>query len=161
MLTHWKIPWFWEWLGAGEEGDDRGWDVWIAPQTQWMWVWVNSRSWWWTGRPGMLQFMGLQRVGHDWLSELNWAEGTFRGSLVAQMVRSLPAMWETWVWSLGWEDSLGKEMATHSSVLAWKIPWAEKPSRLQSTRSQRVWVAKNWVANKELSAFLIGQFCWL
>ena len=56
-------------------------------------------------------------------------------SLVAQMVRSLPAMWETWVRSLGWEDSLGKEMATHSSVLAWKIPWTEEPGGQQSMGS--------------------------
>ena len=50
----------------------RGWDGWMASPTQWMWVWVNSRSWWWTGRPGVLQFMGLQRVRHDWATELNW-----------------------------------------------------------------------------------------
>ena len=48
------------------------WDGWMASPTQWMWVWVNSRRWWWTGRPGVLQFMGLQRVGHDWATELNW-----------------------------------------------------------------------------------------
>ena len=52
--------------------DDRGWDGWMASLTQWTWVWVNSGSWWWTGRPGMLWFMGLQRVGHDWTTELNW-----------------------------------------------------------------------------------------
>ena len=62
----------WEGLGAGGEGDDRGWDGWMASPTQWTWVWVNSGSWWWTGRPGVLQFMGLQRVGHDWATELNW-----------------------------------------------------------------------------------------
>ena len=55
-------------LGAGE-GDNRGWDGWMASPTQWMWVWVNSRSWWWTGRPGVLQFMGSQRVGHNWETE--------------------------------------------------------------------------------------------
>ena len=59
-------------------------------------------------------------------------------SLVAQLVKNLPAMQETWVQSLGWEDPLAKEMATHSSTLAWKIPWTEKPGRLQSTGSQRV-----------------------
>ena len=59
-------------LGAGGEGDDRGWDGWRASPTWWTWVWVNSGSWWWTGRPGLLQFMGSQRVGHDWASELNW-----------------------------------------------------------------------------------------
>ena len=55
-----------------EEEDDRGWDDWMASPTQWTWVWVNSRSWWWTGRPGMLQSMGSQSVGHDWVIELNW-----------------------------------------------------------------------------------------
>ena len=57
-LTHWKRPWCWEGLGAGGEGDNRGWDGWMASPTLWMWVWVNSRSWWWTGRPGVLWFMG-------------------------------------------------------------------------------------------------------
>ena len=71
-LTHWKRLWCWERLGAGGEGDDRGWDGWMTSPTRWMWVWVNSRSWWWTGRPGVLQFMGSQRVGHDWATELNW-----------------------------------------------------------------------------------------
>ena len=66
-----KRPWCWQRLGAGE-GDDRGWDGWMASPTQWTWVWVGSRSWWWTGRRGVLQSMGLQRVGHDWATELNW-----------------------------------------------------------------------------------------
>ena len=71
-LTHWKRPWCWERLRAGGEGDDRGWDGSMASSTQWTWVWVDSGSWWWTGRPGVLQFMGSQRVGHDWETELNW-----------------------------------------------------------------------------------------
>ena len=58
-------------LKTGGEGDDRGWDGWMASPTQWRWVWVNSGSWWWTGRPGMLQSMGSQRVGHGWATELN------------------------------------------------------------------------------------------
>ena len=65
-LTHWKRSWCWKWLKAGGEGDDRGWDGWIASPTQWTWVWVSSGSWWWTGRSGVLQSMGSQRVGHDW-----------------------------------------------------------------------------------------------
>ena len=73
-LTHWKRPWCWEGLGAGGEGDNRGWDGWIASPTRWTWVWVNSGSWWWTGRPGVLQFLGSQRVGHDWATELNWTD---------------------------------------------------------------------------------------
>ena len=70
-LTHWKRLWCWEGLGAEGEGDDRGWDGWMASPTWWTWVWVNSGSWWWTGRPGMLQFMGSQRVGHDWATSLS------------------------------------------------------------------------------------------
>ena len=70
-LTHLRGPWFWERLRAGGEGDNRGWDGWMASPTWWMWVWVNSGSWWWTGRPGVLWFMGSQRVRHDWVTELN------------------------------------------------------------------------------------------
>ena len=61
--------------GQEEKGNDRGWDGWIASPTQWTWVWVNSGSWWWTGRPGVLRFMGSQRVEHNssyWATELNW-----------------------------------------------------------------------------------------
>ena len=63
----------WEGLKVGE-GDNRGWDGWMASPTQWTWIWVYSRSWWWTGRPGMLQSMVSQRVRHDWATELNWIE---------------------------------------------------------------------------------------
>ena len=73
-LTHWKRPWCWEGLEAGREGDDRGWDGWMASPTRWTLVWVNSGSWWWTGRPGVLRLMGSQRVGHDWATELKWTE---------------------------------------------------------------------------------------
>ena len=70
-LTHWKRLML-GWIEGRSEGDDRGWDGWMASLTRWTWVWVNSGSWWWTGRPGMLRFMGLQRVRHDWATELNW-----------------------------------------------------------------------------------------
>ena len=70
-LTHWKIPWCWERLRAGGEGDDEGWDGWMASLTQWTWVWTDSGSWWRTGKPGLLRFMGSQRVGHNWATELN------------------------------------------------------------------------------------------
>ena len=77
-LTHWRRLWCWEGLGAGGEGDDRGWEgddrVRMASLTRWTWVWVNSGSWWWTGRPGVLRFMGSRRVGHDWATELNLTE---------------------------------------------------------------------------------------
>ena len=64
-----KRPWCWGWLKIGGEGDDRGWDGWMASPTQWSWVWVNFGSWWWTGRPGVLQSMGSQRVRYDWVTE--------------------------------------------------------------------------------------------
>ena len=130
-------------------------------------IWVNSGSWWWTGRSGVLQFMGSQRVRHNWdwtelkvwryapnltfwFSPFSWnkvafstlwsrvvwcSSGAMRlgirkpsfepswASLVSQLVKNLPAMWETWIWSLGWEDPLEKGKATHSSILAWKISW--------------------------------------
>ena len=74
-LILWKSLWCWEGLGAGGEGDDRGWDGWMASLTRWTWIWVNLGSLWWTGRPGVLWFMGLQRVGHDRATELNWRDG--------------------------------------------------------------------------------------
>ena len=73
-LTHWKRPWCWERLKAGGEGDNRGWDGWMASLTPWTWVWESCRSWWWTGKPGVLQSMGSQ--SRTWLSdwtELNWS----------------------------------------------------------------------------------------
>ena len=69
----WRL-WCWERLKAGGKGDDRGWDGWVVSPTQWSWVWVSSRSWWWAGRPGVLQSMGSRRVGHDWVTEVNWIE---------------------------------------------------------------------------------------
>jgi len=69
-LTHLRRPWCWERLKAEGEGDDRGWDGWMASPTQWTWVWVSSGSWWWTGKPGVLQSMGLQRAGHNCATEM-------------------------------------------------------------------------------------------
>ena len=76
-LTYWKRPWCWERLWAGGERDDRGWDGWMALLTRWTWIWTSSGSWWWTGKPGVLQSMESQRVGHDWATELNWNKRTF------------------------------------------------------------------------------------
>ena len=86
-VKSWLIgkDWFWEGLGAGREGDDRGWDGWMASPTWWMWVWVNSGSWWWTGRPGVLQFMWLQgRTGLSGWTELTWID-----TLLASLLFSL------------------------------------------------------------------------
>ena len=119
-LTYWKSHWCWEGLGAGGEGDDRGWDGWMASPTRWAWVWVNSWSWWWKGRPGMLRFMGSQRVRHDWATEQQRGD-----SLVAHMVKNLPAVQEIQVWVLCQEDPLEKRMATRCHIIAWRIPWSE------------------------------------
>ena len=72
----WK-DWCWERLRTGGEGNNRGWDGWMASPTRWTCVWASSGSWWWTGKPGILQSMGLQRVRHDWVTELNWIIKTF------------------------------------------------------------------------------------
>ena len=86
-------------------------------------------------------------------------------SLVAQTVKNLSAIWETQVWSLGWEDPLEKEMATHSSTLAWKIPWTEEPGRLQSIGSLRVkhdWVTSlTYLLQKKKDGFQNGSIRWV
>ena len=89
-VDSWKRPWCWEGLGARGEGDDRGWDGWMASPTQWTWLWVNSGSWWWTGRPGMLRFMGSQsRTRLSNWTELNWSCLLMRNFLLASST-SLP-----------------------------------------------------------------------
>ena len=116
-LTHWKRPWCWEGLGAGGEGDDRGWDGWMASPTWWTWVWVNSGSWWWTGRPGMLQFMGSQRVGYDWVTELNWIPGKGQGP------KSYFLLFESWYHthlSFLVSGRMGRAMAIISFFFFWK-----------------------------------------
>ena len=78
--------------GRRKEGDDRGWDGWMLSPKRWTWVWVNPRSWWWSGKPGVLQSMGLQRVGHDWATELNWCA----------YVLNITYFWLCWVFVAVW-----------------------------------------------------------
>ena len=68
-LTHWKRLWWWEKQKVRGKRDDRGWDSWMVSQNWWTWVWANLGSWWWTGKPGMLQSMGSQGVRHYWVTE--------------------------------------------------------------------------------------------
>ena len=96
-LIPWKRPWCWERLKVGE-GDNRGWDGWIASPTQWTWVWVNSGSWWWTGRPGVLQSMESQRIRHDWATKLNWTEPYYTFYL-AKFLFLLPQTWNIIIWN--------------------------------------------------------------
>ena len=84
--THWKRPWFWERLKMGGEGDYRGWDGWMASWRWWMWVWVGTGNWWWTGKTGVLQFIGSQRVGHDWVTELDWTDLSFEFQLLLFLI---------------------------------------------------------------------------
>ena len=109
-LTHWKRPWCCERLKAGGEGDDIGWDGWMASPTQRTWVWVSSRSWWWTGKPGILQSMGSQRVRHDCVTELHWRKfmknkkqsaHNFGGRDSYREIKS----WSLFCWS--WQSSWG------------------------------------------------------
>ena len=104
--THWKRPWCWERLKAGGEGDDRGWDGWMATQMQRTWVWASSRSWWWTGQPGVLKSMGLQRIGHDWATELKKNRGASQVALVGKRTH-LPMQeaeyrFDPWVRKIPW-----------------------------------------------------------
>ena len=118
LLTHWKRLWCWEGLGGGGEGDDRGWDGWMASPTRWTWIWVNSRSWWWTGRPGMLWFMGSQRVGHDWMTELNWTEHLLRWS--ENLLRIKPLGWES-QWGVLRTPKAGRDKRTYLAKLAFPL----------------------------------------
>ena len=86
-LTHWKRLWCWEGMGAGGEGDDRGWNGWMASLTRWTWVWVNSGSWWWTGRPGMLRFMVQES---DTTERLHWTEMLNHVQLFCDAMESSP-----------------------------------------------------------------------
>ena len=108
-LTHWKRPWCWERLKAGGEGDDRRWDGWMASPTRWTWVWASSGSCWWTGKPGVLQSMGLQRVGQDWATELtDWLTGCGPTCLGPKGFVTL------YYWTV-FLDSISRQQASYSS----------------------------------------------
>ena len=89
-------------LGAGGEGDDRGWDGWMASLNRWTWIWVNSGSWLWTGLPGVLWFMGSKRVGHDWATELNWR---VLYGISQVMGDSKRCSFDPWVWRRAWQPA--------------------------------------------------------
>ena len=90
--THLKRRWCWERLKVRGEGDDRGWDGWMASPTLWTWFWVGFGSWWWTGKPGVLQSTGSQRVEHDWAKELNWTEWIVSWWALEELRKERPAI---------------------------------------------------------------------
>ena len=113
----------------------------MASPTQWTWVWVNSRSWWWTGRPGMLQSTGPQRIRHDWATELNWTE------LTASLELSLRAIWGAASWAtvlilpqikLNSKLSSCASILVDTSILVWEIPWTEEFSSYSLWGHKRV-----------------------
>ena len=140
----WRF-WCWEGLGAGEEGDNGGWDGWMASPTRWTWVWVNSRSWWWTGRPGVLWSMGLQRVGHDLATEMNrtelmWSTDSLGKTLMLEKIEGRRRRgWQDEMvgwhhrlsghgfgWTLGADDGQGSSCAAvHGVAKRWtQLNWA-------------------------------------
>ena len=107
-------------IRAGGEGDKRGWDGWMASPTQWTWVWVDSGSWWWTGRPGVLRFMRSQRVGHDWATELNWTDPGPRypsALLVRVCVGGIGLGWVQW-------SKVGAKLF-NGTFTRWTLQWKE------------------------------------
>ena len=123
-LINLKRPWHWERLKVGGEGDDRGWGGWMASLTQWTWVWVNSGSWWWTGRPGVLQSMGSQKS--DTTEWLNWTNACIYLSRCFpgySVVKNLSANSGDTLLYLILEDPVEKEIATHSSFWTQLSNW--------------------------------------
>ena len=113
-LTHQKRSQYWERLKAGGKGDIRGWEGWMTSPTQLTWAWASSGSWWWTGKPGMLQSVELQRVGHDWATELNW---TTEDEMVG---------WHHWLNGHEFEQNPGDGKG--QGGLLCRSPWGRKES---------------------------------
>ena len=119
-MKNWLIgkdrPWCWERLKAGEEGDNRGWDGWMASLTWWTWVWASSRSWWWTGKPGLLQSMGSQRIWWDWATELKGRryskciQQRIRLEYVKNSYRSVKSSFKEWTEDLKWTSHTQKDV---------------------------------------------------
>ena len=107
----------WEGLGAGGEGDDRGWDGWMASPTRWTRVWVDPGSWWWTGRPGVLRFIGSQRVRPDWATKLNWT--AFPSIRVFSSESALHVRWPKY-----YRFSMSPS-SEYSGLLSFRIDWFE------------------------------------
>ena len=147
-------------LSMGSQRVGYNWSTSLHNEDEYLFTWLRGYSCLIFCEMSCLNLLSIFYVlGGNFLTDL-WSHYIFcqpgkPASLVAQMVKRLPAMWETQVRSLSWDNPLEKEMATRSSILTWKIPWTEKPGRLQSMGSQRV--GHDWVTS--LSFFLIFSVC--
>ena len=124
-------------MNLGGEGDNRGWDGWMASPTLWTWVWVSSGSCWWTGKPGMLQSTGSQRIGHNWVTELNWwcLYGAGFPLILFFLNFLLEYSWFLFLLEYSWlgfpHSSVGKESAWNLGDLrsiprSGRFPWRRK-----------------------------------
>ena len=154
IAVHWLWLWqkdiswktaFW-WLGAGGEGDNRGWDGWIASLTQWAWVWVNSGSWWWTGRPGVLRFMGSQRVRHDWATEVtDWLNPNYRSRTPKGRENYIP------VWIYWFSDLPGKTDWCNQIEPSNAFRWNWEKSHLPQRRERKgYWTVKGKRSRRQI-----------
>ena len=137
--------------GKDWEGDNRGWNVWMASPTQWMWVWANSKSWWWTGKPGMLQSMGLQRVGHGWATELNWTEPDHLSCLLRNLYPGQEAIVRTGNGTMYWFQ-IGNGVCLDCHSILWLYCHPANLTSVKSTSCEML----GWITNK-LESRLPGE----
>ena len=142
-LTHWERSWCWERLKAGGKEDNRGCDSWMASPNQQTWVWASSRSWWWTGKPGILQSMGSQGVGNDWVTQLN-CELYLAGCWIF--------LFNAWIGKIPWRRAkptlryscLDNPHGQRGATVWRAVQLLSWPGRLQSMGLQRV---KTWLSD--------------
>ena len=156
--THWKRSWSWERLKAGGEGDNRGWDGWMASPTRWTWVWAVSRSWWWTGKPGVLQSMGHKADTTQWLNNRSnnriqekqernrhpsvekWDRGKETSSSQFESKLSYSQNWVTGLERAAHGHRVpGKASVCLGSLWWWKLCKGTQPGESMSTFDCRAW----------------------
>ena len=139
--TQWKRPWCWKRLKAGE-GDDRRWEGWMTSPTCWTWVWASSGRWWWTGKPGVLQSVGSQRVGCDWATELNWM--TSKEMLSFSAAKCEKALWRKVLRVVcEREDFAGPGASLGKAVLDEWGRTGRKPGAASGVLSDGLWNKRN------------------